>query len=102
MKKYEYRCDECMIVEERWILYAGNPLNSIFCHKCGGVALRHPQPKSKENVHDKKINTTSIDSGRDRRSGKDRRQLPVGDYFLNGNVERRRGRERRFLWYMNM
>ena len=102
MKKYEYRCDECMIIEERWILYAGNPPNSIFCHKCDGLALRHPRPKSKQKVNEKKIKKTSIVSLRDRRSGKDRRKLPVGDYILNGNVERRSGAERRFLWYMTM
>ena len=102
MKKYEYRCDECMIIEERWILYAGNPPNSIFCHKCDSLALRHPRPKSKENVYKKKIRTNSIVSGRDRRSGKDRRKSPVGDYFLNDYVERRSGAERRFLWYMTI
>jgi len=38
----------------------------------------------------------------DRRSGKDRRKLPVRDYLLNGCVERRSWSERRFLWYMTM
>lgn len=37
-----------------------------------------------------------------RRSGKDRRKLPVRDYLLNGYVERRSWSERRFLWYMTM
>ena len=37
-----------------------------------------------------------------RRSGKDRRKLPVRDYLLNGCVERRSWSERRFLWYMTM
>ena len=91
-----------MIIEDRWILYDGEPPNSIFCQKCDGKALRHPRPKSKENVHEKRIKTNSIVSGRDRRSGKDRRKLPVGDYFRNGNVEKRSGAERRFLWYMTM
>ena len=102
MKKYEYRCDRCMTIEERWILYADKPPDSIFCHKCDGVALMHSRPKSKEKVYEKKIKRNSKISGRDRRSGKDRRKSPVGDYFLNGYVERRSGSERRFLWYMTM
>jgi late competence protein required for DNA uptake (superfamily II DNA/RNA helicase) len=54
MKKYEYRCDRCMTIEERWILYADKPPNSIFCHNCDGVALRHSRPKSEEKVYEKK------------------------------------------------
>ena len=50
MKKCEYRCDECMIIEERWILGTGKPSNYIFCQKCGSEALRHPWPKSQEDV----------------------------------------------------
>jgi hypothetical protein len=41
-------------------------------------------------------------SGLGRRSGKDRRKLPVRDYLLNGCVERRSWSERRFIWYMTM
>ena len=36
----------------------------------------------------------------DRRSGIDRRQAPDNRYFLEGGVERRSWKERRFLWYM--
>jgi hypothetical protein len=36
----------------------------------------------------------------DRRSGKDRRRSSDPNYFLNGGVERRSWKERRFLWYM--
>jgi hypothetical protein len=36
----------------------------------------------------------------DRRSGVDRRQSPDSRYFLNGGLERRSWKERRFLWYM--
>jgi hypothetical protein len=59
MKKYEYRCDKCMIIEEIWILGTGKPSNYIFCYKCGSEALRHPCPKSQENVL-KKIERNSI------------------------------------------
>jgi len=44
----------------------------------------------------------SFVSGQDRRSGIDRRRLPVRNYLLNGFVERRSWAERRFLWYMTM
>ena len=59
MKKYEYRCDKCMIIEERWILGTAKPSNYIFCYKCGSEALRHPCPKSQENIL-KKIERNSI------------------------------------------
>ena len=36
----------------------------------------------------------------DRRSGKDRRRSYSTDYFFHGGIERRSGRERRYLWYM--
>ncbi|MGD2097888.1 MAG: hypothetical protein PVG35_09925 [Desulfobacterales bacterium] len=36
----------------------------------------------------------------DRRSGIDRRQSVDNRYFLNGGVERRSWKERRYLWYM--
>ena len=36
----------------------------------------------------------------DRRSGKDRRKSYSIDYFLQGGVERRSWKERRYLWYM--
>ncbi|MGD9057042.1 MAG: hypothetical protein PVG40_00355 [Desulfobacterales bacterium] len=36
----------------------------------------------------------------DRRSEVDRRQLSDNRYFLEGGVERRSWKERRYLWYM--
>jgi hypothetical protein len=36
----------------------------------------------------------------DRRSGNDRRKIYDATYFLNGGVERRSWKERRFFWYM--
>jgi len=50
MKKYEYRCEKCMIIEERWVLYSDKPSNRVLCHKCDGLALRLPWPKSQKDV----------------------------------------------------
>ena len=50
MNKYEYRCNRCLVIEERWLLNSNKPSNSIPCHKCGGLALRLPWSKSKEDV----------------------------------------------------
>jgi len=36
----------------------------------------------------------------DRRSGNDRRTIYSAAYFLNGGIERRSWKERRFFWYM--
>ena len=36
----------------------------------------------------------------DRRSGEDRRKSYSIDYFLQGGIERRSWKERRYLWYM--
>jgi hypothetical protein len=38
----------------------------------------------------------------DRRSGKDRRKTYTALYFLKGGIERRKWRERRYLWNMTM
>jgi len=50
MRKYEYRCERCMIIIERWVLYSGKPSNRVFGHKCDGLALRIPWLKSQEDV----------------------------------------------------
>ena len=50
MNKYEYRCNRCLVIEERWLVHSDKPSNSIPCHKCGGLALRLPWSKSKRNV----------------------------------------------------
>ena len=53
MKKYEYRCEKCMTIEERWTFGTVKPSNFIFCFKCGNEALRYPPSKSQENVYKK-------------------------------------------------
>jgi len=50
MKKCEYRCNRCFIIEERWIHSSQRAFNSVPCHKCGGLALRLPWSKFKENI----------------------------------------------------
>jgi hypothetical protein len=48
MKKIEYRCNRCLIIEEKWFLNSNKPFHSIPCHKCGGLALRLPWSKYKK------------------------------------------------------
>ena len=50
MKKYEYRCERCMIIEERWVLHSDKPSNRVLCHKCNGLASRLSWQKSQEDV----------------------------------------------------
>jgi hypothetical protein len=52
MEKYEYRCNRCFIIEERWLLISKKPTTSIPCHKCGGLAIRLPMGKWKDKVFD--------------------------------------------------
>jgi hypothetical protein len=50
MKKIEYRCNRCLLIEERWLLKFQKPTNSTPCHKCGGLAIRLPLEKWKHKV----------------------------------------------------
>ena len=50
MKKLEYRCSRCLIIEERWAFNSNEQLQSVPCHKCGGLALKIPWSKSKDRV----------------------------------------------------
>jgi RNase P subunit RPR2 len=52
MKKYEYRCNSCLIIEEKWSLDSNSniPSDSVTCHRCGGLALRIPWSKTKELI----------------------------------------------------
>jgi len=47
MKKIEYRCNRCLIIEERFILNTQQPTHSTFCPKCGDLAVRLPLPIEK-------------------------------------------------------
>jgi Zn finger protein HypA/HybF involved in hydrogenase expression len=50
MKKLEYRCSRCLIIEERWATISVEKFNSVPCPKCGGLALRIPWSESKDKV----------------------------------------------------
>ena len=52
--------------------------------------------------HKSKISRKTHSNGqsKDRRSGKDRRQVFNSAYFLKGGVERRSWKERRYKWYV--
>jgi hypothetical protein len=52
MEKYEYRCNRCFIIEERWLINSKKPTTSIPCYKCGGLAIRLPLEKWKDKVFD--------------------------------------------------
>ncbi len=48
MKKYEYRCNRCLIIEEKWYSKSYDPSIDIPCQKCGGLAIRIPWSKTHE------------------------------------------------------
>ena len=50
MKKIEYRCNRCLIIEERFLLNSQKPDNTAACHKCGGLAIRLPLNKWKDKI----------------------------------------------------
>jgi hypothetical protein len=52
MKKYEYRCNSCLIIEEKWSIDSNSniPSDSVPCHRCGGLALRIPWSETKESI----------------------------------------------------
>jgi hypothetical protein len=50
MKKIEYRCNKCLIIEERFLPNFQEPQNTAACHKCGGLAIRLPLSKWKDKI----------------------------------------------------
>jgi hypothetical protein len=50
MKKIEYRCNRCLIIEEKFLLNSQKPANTAACHQCGGLAIRLPLSKWKEKI----------------------------------------------------
>ena len=66
--------------------------------------MAHPNTKTAARLQNKTLRLKNItplkQPATDRRSGKDRRKSGDINYFLNGGIERRSWRERRFLWYM--
>jgi hypothetical protein len=68
----------------------------------GALQTMHRQnTKSVTRLHqNRKLSKTPKRPAADRRSGNDRRKIYSAAYFLNGGVERRSWKERRFFWYM--
>jgi hypothetical protein len=54
MKKVDYRCNRCMIVESRWLSNTARSFEYITCSGCGGESVRigiepiHHNPYLKE------------------------------------------------------
>jgi hypothetical protein len=46
LKKHEYRCNRCMVIENRMLADGLRPLCSVTCTKCGGLAIRLPVSES--------------------------------------------------------
>jgi hypothetical protein len=66
--------------------------------------MHHPSTKTVARLPQKKLLSKNKPPSKhlvtDRRSGKDQRKSYDTNYFLNGGIERRSWKERRFLWYM--
>ena len=43
MKKVDYRCYRCMIVESKWLLNNAKSVDYTTCSKCGGESKRISQ-----------------------------------------------------------
>ncbi|UCD81905.1 MAG: hypothetical protein JSW26_10900 [Desulfobacterales bacterium] len=59
MNKYEYRCNRCLIIEEKYYYSSKDPSISVPCQKCGGLALRIPWSESIDYIFEE--NTGSRD-----------------------------------------
>ncbi len=46
MQKHQYRCNRCLIIEERALWAGMSPLSSVPCSRCGGLAIRLPANES--------------------------------------------------------
>jgi hypothetical protein len=57
MKIYQYRCNRCMILEERLLSGGQGPLCTVPCPKCGGLAIRLPTSASMEKIFEEVENT---------------------------------------------
>jgi hypothetical protein len=50
LEKHEYRCNRCLIIENKWHAGGLKPLSSVACSKCGGLAIRMPVSESIDNL----------------------------------------------------
>jgi hypothetical protein len=46
VKKHQYRCNRCLIIENRVLREGLVPLCSVPCPQCGGLALKLPVGES--------------------------------------------------------
>jgi hypothetical protein len=60
LKKHEYRCNRCLIIENRLLSEGIKPLCSVACSKCGGLAIRLPVSESIDKLFEE-IGQTPID-----------------------------------------
>jgi hypothetical protein len=42
VKKHQYRCNRCLIIEDRVLREELTPLCSVPCSRCGGLAIKLP------------------------------------------------------------
>jgi hypothetical protein len=61
MKKHEYRCNRCLIIENKWISEGLKPLCSIACSKCGGLAIKLPVSDSIDNLFKERAGSAKKD-----------------------------------------
>ena len=52
MKRYQYRCDRCLVLEERLLFSGQEPLYTVPCPKCGGPAVAISDSDSKPRQTD--------------------------------------------------
>jgi hypothetical protein len=50
LKKAQYRCSRCLILEERTLFNDMVPLCAVPCHKCEGMAVLLPASSSMEDI----------------------------------------------------
>jgi hypothetical protein len=50
MQKAQYRCNRCLILEERTLFNDSAPLCAVPCPKCEGMAVLLPASSSMENI----------------------------------------------------
>jgi hypothetical protein len=50
MERYQYRCNKCLMLEERLFEEEKLPLCVIPCSRCGGLAIRVPASESMSKI----------------------------------------------------
>lgn len=50
MKRHQYRCNTCLILEERWLREGVEPFFAVPCPKCAGLAIKLPTSDSMSKI----------------------------------------------------